>query len=137
MVASGAIGAKLDGLREGAKLTGATARDLRPIKALGRFVAAAGTVANFAALRDEGHSVEGSAGGALASTGTSLAFTLSFAAGGEAIFPLGGGIVGGAIGFGVDWASGASDKVGDGVANGIDTASGPEDPCSNCQAPMR
>ncbi len=118
---AGGIDAAKSAQDKGAKAIGATLNQRIPIKAAGGAAKIAAAGATYSALKTEGHSTQASAAGTAASTATSGAITATGVLVGEAIFPPGGGIVGGLMATGIDAFTGASDAVGKGTAESFDS----------------
>jgi RHS repeat-associated protein len=116
----GLLGATQDAFADAGKMSGASAKDVTPIKALGVVGLGASAALTATALSQEGHSVAGVTGG----TGTTVltGAGIGFVGGvvGEAVFPPGGGVVGALVFTGADAWFGTSDNAGKAVANGID-----------------
>jgi RHS repeat-associated protein len=105
--AAGGVAATHDALAGGGRLTGATFRQVVPVRALGVGATVVGGVATYRALRNENHSRAASGGGAAAGVAAGAGIAATGAAIGEFLFPPGGGIVSGLIGFGIDaWGYG-------------------------------
>jgi RHS repeat-associated protein len=118
---AGGVAAAKAAQNQGAKMIGATLKQRTPLKAAGAVGTTVAAGATYSALKTEGHSTEAAAAGTATSTVTSGGIALAGVVAGEAVFPPGGGIIGGLIAIGADMLLGASDTLGKKTAESVDS----------------